>query len=52
MVLGLCSGMFKNYCHICNQRSPICLTAKFRATIKIIKFGTINALFGRFEEQF
>ena len=48
-VLRLWAGMFKNYYHICNQHPPICLIAKFRASLK---FGTTNALFGCFGEQF
>ena len=40
--------MFKSYCRICNQHPPICLIAKFRARIRILKFGTENALFGVF----
>ena len=51
-LLGLWAGMFKNYCHICNQRPPICLIAKFRAKIRILKFGTKNALFECFGQQF
>ena len=39
---------FKNYCHICNQHRLICLIAKFCAKIRILKFGTKNALFGCF----
>ena len=41
-------GMSKNYCHICNQHRLICLIAKFCAKIRILKFGTKNALFGCF----
>ena len=44
--------MLKKYCHICNQRPPICLIAKFRTKIRITKFGTKNALFGCFGQQF
>ena len=47
-LLGLWAGMFKDYCHICNQRSPICRIAKFRAKIRILKFGIKNVLFGYF----
>ena len=51
-LLGLWAGMFKSYCHACNQRLPICLIVKFRAKIRILKFGTKNALFECFGEQF
>ena len=44
--------MLKNYYHIYNQRRPICLIAKFRSKIRILKFGTKNALFGCFGQQF
>ena len=46
--------MLKNYCHIhnCNQRPPGCIIAKFRAKIRILEFGTRNALFGYFGQQF
>ena len=46
------TGILKNYCHICNQRPPIYLIAKFRAKTRILKFGTKNALFGCFGQQF
>ena len=52
LYLGLWNGMLKNYWHIYNQRPPICLIAKFRAKIRIPKFGTKNALFGCFGQQF
>ena len=52
LYLGLWAGMLENYCHICNQRAPICLTAKFPAKIRIVKFGTKNILFGHFGQQF
>ena len=42
----------ENYCHTCNQRAPICLIAKFCAKIRILKFGTKNALFGCFGQHF
>ena len=32
----------------CNQRPPIYLMAKFRAKIRILKFGTKDGLFGWF----
>ena len=51
-LLGLWAGMFKNYCHISNQRPPICLIAKFNVKIRILKFGTKNALFGCLGVQF
>ena len=44
--------MLNNYCHICNQSPPICLIAKFCAKIRILKFGTENALFRWFGQQF
>ena len=44
--------MLKNYYHICNQCPPICLIAKFCATIRIPELGTKNALFGCFGQQF
>ena len=52
LYLGLWAGMLKNYGHICNQRPSICLIAKFCAKISILKFGTKNALFGCFGQQF
>ena len=52
LYLGHWAGMLKNYCHICNQRPPVYLMAKFRAKIRIFKFGTKNALFGCFGQQF
>ena len=52
LYLGLWAGMLKNYGHNCNHRPPICLIAKFHAKIRILKFGTKNALFGRFWKQF
>ena len=48
LYLGLLAGMLENYCHIYNHHAPICLIAKFRATIRILKLGTKNALFGCF----
>ena len=48
LYLPLWAGMLKNYCHICNQRPPIYLMAKFRAKMRILKFGFKNALFGCF----
>ena len=47
LYLPLWAGMLKNYCHICNQRPPIYLMAKFRAKMRILK-GFKNALFGCF----
>ena len=52
LYLGLWAGMLKNYCHICNQRPPIFLIAKFREKTAIFKFGTKNVLFGCFGQQF
>ena len=40
--LGIWTGMLKNYCHICNQRPPVCLSTKYHAKIRIIKFGAKN----------
>ena len=53
-LFGSLGGVLKNYCHIhnCNQRPPVCLIAKFRAKIRILEFGTRNALFGCFGQQF
>ena len=48
LYLPLWAGMLKNYCDICNQRPPIYLMAKFRAKMRILKFGFKNALFGCF----
>ena len=36
--------MLKNYCHISNKRPPNWVIAKFRAKIRILKFGTKNCL--------
>ena len=36
LYLGHWAGMLKNYCHICNQRPPVYLMAKFRAKIRIL----------------
>ena len=47
-LLGFWTGMFKNCCHICDQRPPICLNVKFCVKIRIVKFGTKNGLFGYF----
>ena len=52
LYLGLWAGMLKNYCHICDQRLLIYRIAKFRSKIRIFKFGTKNALFGCFGQQF
>ena len=52
LYLGIWAGMLKNYCHICNQRPPICLIVKFRRRIRILKFGTKNVLFGCSGQQF
>ena len=52
LYLGLWAGMLKNYCHICDQRLLIYRIAKFRSKIRIFKFGTRNALFGCFGQQF
>ena len=52
LCLGLWTGMMKNYCHICNQRPSIYLTAKFCTKIRIVKFGTKNTLFGCFAQKF
>ena len=42
------TGIWKYYCHVSNQRPRICLSAKFGAKTKILKFRTKNALFGYF----
>ena len=42
------AGIWKYYFHVSNQHPRICLVAKFGAKIKILKFGTENALFGYF----
>ena len=42
------AGIRKQYCHIWNQHSWICLIAKFCRKTKMPKFGTKNALFGYF----
>ena len=36
LYLPLWAGMLKNYCHICNQRPPIYLVAKFRTKNRIL----------------
>ena len=36
--------ILKNYCHISNKRPPNWVTAKFRAKIRILKFGTKSCL--------
>ena len=46
--LGLSVKKSKNVSHICNQRPPICLTAKFHLKTGILKCGTKNASFGQF----
>ena len=51
-LFGFWTGMLKNYCHICNQRPPIFLIANFCARIRILKFGTKNASFECFGQQF
>ena len=40
------AGIWKQYCHISNQHSRICLIAKLRRKTKMPKFGPKNALFG------
>ena len=45
LYLGFWARILKNYCHICNQRPPIDLIAKFRKKTRILKFGTKNVLF-------
>ena len=37
------AGILKNYCHILNQQSRICLIAKFCEETKMTKFRTKNA---------
>ena len=41
------SGIWKQYCHFCNQHFRICLIANF-AKQKILKFGTETAIFWYF----
>ena len=41
------AGMLKNYCHISNQRPPNFLIVKFRAKIRILKFGIKIGCFGQ-----
>ena len=48
MVLVFLGWNLKQYCHICNQPSPICLTVMFGAKNKNPTFGTKHALFGVF----
>ena len=52
LYLGPWAGIWKNYCFICHQIPPIYLMAKFHGKIRIHKFGTKNALFGCFGQQF
>ena len=52
LYLGLWAGTLKNCCHIWNQRSPTYLIVKFCPKIRILKFGTKNALSGCFGQQF
>ena len=52
LYLDLWTGKLKNCCHICNQRPPIYLIVKFCAKTRILKFGTKNALFECFGQQF
>ena len=52
LIMGLWTGMLKNNCHVCNQRPPIRLIAKFCTKSGILKFGTKNALFRCFRQQF
>ena len=40
--------ILKNYCHIWNQHTQICLIIKFREKTRMLKFGTKNTLFGYF----
>ena len=42
------TAIWKNHCHILNQRPRICLIANSSAKIKILKFGTKNAWFAYF----
>ena len=43
--LGVWVAILKGHFHISNQRSRICLIAKFGAEVKFFKFGTKNARF-------
>ena len=44
LYLSFWAGMLRNYCHICNQRSPVYLPAKFCAEVRILKFGIKKCL--------
>ena len=50
--LGLWVRILKNYCYICNQCPPIVVFATFRGKTRILQFGTKNALFGWFDQDF
>ena len=43
-VFGYWARELKNYCHISNKCPPNYVTAKFRAKIRILKFGTKSCL--------
>ena len=42
----------KKICYISNKRPPNCLIAKYRAKVRILKFGTKKALLKYFGQQF
>ena len=44
LCFGSLARMLKKYCHISNKRPPNCVIRKFRAKLRILKFGTKNCL--------
>ena len=44
LYFGSLARMLKKYCHISNKRPPNCVIRKFRAKLRILKFGTKNCL--------
>ena len=42
----LCTGIWKQFCHIWHQHPPICLIAKFCGKTKMSNFKTKNSLHG------
>ena len=46
--MNFCARIWKQFCHISNQHPRTCLTAKFRANTKMLKFAPKNAFFGYF----
>ena len=45
------AAILKNYCHIWNQCSGVCLIEELDAKIRILKFSTKNTWFGNFKAQ-